>query len=50
MMAARNLQDVEVVRASDVSVYQLLRYPVLVVDKAGLEQMKSRLGDAKEAR
>jgi large subunit ribosomal protein L4 len=43
VLAARNIEDVEVVRAQDVSVYQLLRYPTMVVSKAGLEQLKARL-------
>jgi large subunit ribosomal protein L4 len=41
--ASRNLENVEVARASDVSVYQLLRYPTVVVSQAGLEKMKARM-------
>ena len=43
VLAARNIKNVEVVRASDVNVYQLLRYPAVVLNKAGLEQVKARL-------
>jgi len=43
VLAARNMEGVEVVRASDVNVYQVLRYPALVVSKAGMEQVKARL-------
>jgi large subunit ribosomal protein L4 len=42
--ACRNLPDVELVAASEVNVYQLLRYPVLVISKAGVERIKARLG------
>jgi len=42
-LAARNMEDVEVVRGSDVNVYQVLRYPTLVVSQAGMEQVKARL-------
>ena len=35
VVAARNIPDVEVVRASDVNVFQLLRYPMVVVSRAG---------------
>jgi len=43
VQASRNIGNVEVVRASDVNVYQLLRYPTVVVNRAGLEQMKARM-------
>jgi large subunit ribosomal protein L4 len=43
VLAARNMEDVEVVRGSDVNVYQVLRYPTLVVSQAGMEQVKARL-------
>ena len=42
-LAARNIPRVEVVRASDVNVYQLLRYPVIVATPAAMEVMKGRL-------
>ena len=43
VMASRNIEDVEGVRASDVNVYQILRYPAIVADRAGMEQVKARL-------
>lgn len=46
--AARNIPLVELVEAGSVNVYQLLRYPVLVADKAGMEKLKARLKDGKE--
>ncbi len=46
--AARNIPLVEVTAADHVNVYQLLRYPVLVADKAGIEKLKARLGAGKE--
>ena len=46
VLAARNVENVEVVRASDVNVYQLLRHPEIVVDKAAMELMKTRLESA----
>jgi len=42
-LACRNIPNVEVVRASDVSVYQLLFYPTILVNRAGLDQVKERL-------
>ncbi len=42
-MAVRNLPGVELVKAADVNVYQLLRYPVVLVNGAGLEQLMARL-------
>ncbi|HAS81317.1 MAG TPA: 50S ribosomal protein L4 [Verrucomicrobia bacterium] len=42
-MAVRNLPKVELVKAADVNVYQLLRYPVVLVNGAGLEQLMARL-------
>ncbi len=44
-LAARNIPKVKVQRASDVNVYELLRYPQVVITKAGLEVMKQRLTD-----
>jgi large subunit ribosomal protein L4 len=44
VLAARNIENVEVVRASEVNVYQILRYPTVVLNKAGFEQVKVRLG------
>ena len=42
-LAARNVPRVELVRAADVNVYQLLRYPVVLASSAGLEQLMARL-------
>lgn len=48
--ACRNIPNVELVAASDVNVYQLLRYPAAVISKGALERLKVRLGaDAGEA-
>lgn len=41
--AVQNLPKVEAAAARDVNVYQLLRYPILLVDPAGLEQLTARL-------
>jgi large subunit ribosomal protein L4 len=41
--ASRNVPRVEVVKASDVNVYQLLRYPTVIVNSAAMEQLKARL-------
>lgn len=42
-LAARNLPDVEVVCASNVNTYQIVRYPQIVVTKAAMEQIEQRL-------
>lgn len=42
-LASRNVPRVEVVKARDVNVYQLLRYPSIIVNSAGMEQLKARL-------
>lgn len=42
-LSARNLPDVEVVRARDCSVYQVLRYPAVVVTRAAWDALKIRL-------
>lgn len=42
--AARNMPAVEVVAAREVSVYQIVRYPVLVADRAGMDGLVARLG------
>ncbi|OGV64811.1 MAG: 50S ribosomal protein L4 [Lentisphaerae bacterium RIFOXYA12_FULL_48_11] len=47
--AAKNIPLVEVTTADMVNVYQLLRYPVLVADKAGIEKLKTRLQVGKES-
>jgi len=47
-LASRNVADVEVAGANEVNVYQLLRYPTVVVSKAAMGILQKRLG-AKEA-
>jgi len=42
-LAARNVPRVELVGATDVNVYQLLRYPAVLVNTAGMEQLMARL-------
>jgi large subunit ribosomal protein L4 len=41
--AARNVSAVELVQARDVGVYQLLRYPVVIVTRGGMDVLKGRL-------
>jgi large subunit ribosomal protein L4 len=41
--ASRNIPNVEVAAAKDVNIYQLLRYPVVVVSRSGMDQMQLRL-------
>jgi len=43
LLAARNLQDVEVVCAGNVNTYQIVRYPQIVITKAGVEKIEQRL-------
>jgi len=42
--AARNIPNVEVVAARNVNAYQLMRYPVVVMTRAGIQDMAGRLG------
>lgn len=42
-LAARNLQDVEVVCADNVNVYQIIRYPQIVMTQAAMEKIEQRL-------
>lgn len=42
-MAVRNVPRVELVKAVDVNVYQLLRYPTVLVNSTGMEQLMARL-------
>lgn len=44
-LAARNVPKVEVTTAAQVSTYQIFRYPVIVVDAAGLEVLQKRLSE-----
>jgi large subunit ribosomal protein L4 len=41
--ALRNLTNVEVTTAKDVSTFQLIRYPVTVVTRAGMDVLRLRL-------
>ena len=43
LLAARNLSGVEVVKAAEASVYQLLRYPEIIVNRAGMDILLERL-------
>lgn len=43
-LACRNIPNVAVTRACDVSVYQLLWYPTILVSRAGMDQIVKRLG------
>jgi large subunit ribosomal protein L4 len=47
-LAARNRQKVEVTTAAQAHTYQIVRYPVIVTDAAGLEVLQSRLGEGVE--
>jgi large subunit ribosomal protein L4 len=40
--ASRNIPNVEVAAAKDVNIYQLLRYPIVVVSRSGMDQMQLR--------
>lgn len=48
MRASRNIPKVEVVRARDVSVYQLLRYRTVLATKDGMDALVERLQDKAE--
>ncbi len=48
LLASRNLARVEVVRGRDVNVYQLLRYPSVLVDRCGMAQIMERMGSKTE--
>lgn len=43
VLAARNLQDVEVVCAGNVNTYQIVRYPQIIITKAGVDKLEQRL-------
>lgn len=47
-LAARNREKVEVTTAAQAHTYQIMRYPVIVVDAAGLDILKARLGEGVE--
>ncbi len=42
-LASRNLTDVIIVKADDLNTYHLVRFPVVVLDKSGMEKVKTRL-------
>ncbi|MCK5849460.1 MAG: 50S ribosomal protein L4 [Kiritimatiellae bacterium] len=42
-LASRNIANVEIVKPGDVSVYQLLRYPMVVLDKLAVKSIESRM-------
>jgi large subunit ribosomal protein L4 len=42
-LAARNLEDIEVVCADNVNTYQIVRYPQIVITKAGMEKLEERM-------
>lgn len=42
-LACRNVPKVELVRASDVTAYQLVRYPSILMNVAAVEQIQKRL-------
>ncbi len=42
-LAARNLQDVEVVCVENMNTYQVVRYPQILITKAAMEKLEQRL-------
>ena len=47
-LAARNREKVEVTTAAQAHTYQIVRYPVIVTDAAGLEALQARLSEGVE--
>ena len=47
-LAARNLAKAEVTTAAQANTYQVMRYPAIVADAAGLEALKTRLAEGVE--
>ena len=47
-LAARNLAKAEVTTAAQANTYQIMRYPAIVADAAGLEALKARLAEGVE--
>ncbi|MFC1498657.1 50S ribosomal protein L4 [Verrucomicrobiota bacterium] len=47
-LSASNIPNFEVVKAGDVNVYQLVRYPLVIVNKAGMEELIVRLKGKQE--
>ena len=48
-LAARNRAKVEVTTAAQAHTYQIVRYPVIVTDAAGLEALQARLSEGVES-
>jgi large subunit ribosomal protein L4 len=48
LLASRNLTGVEVARASHVNVYQIARYPKVIVAKGALDVLNQRVTGAKK--
>lgn len=46
LLAVRNLPDVELTTPAEVNTYQLLRWPVVVITRAALESLRTRLACA----
>lgn len=42
-LAVRNMPDVEVATADNVNTYQIVRYPQIVITKAGMEKLEERM-------
>ncbi|HKL22763.1 MAG TPA: 50S ribosomal protein L4, partial [Tichowtungia sp.] len=42
-LAARNMQDVEVVCVDNLNTYQVVRYPQILITKAAVEKLEQRL-------
>lgn len=49
LLAARNLERVEVTRAVDLNPLQVLKYPHLVITRDGLNRLQERLGGGQES-
>lgn len=49
LLAARNLEHVEVTRASDLNPLQVLKYPHLVITRDGLNRLQERLSGGQES-
>lgn len=45
-LACRNVENVDVIRSSDVTVYDVLKHPVILINREGMEQIKQRLSKA----
>lgn len=43
MLASRNLQGIETASADNVNIYQIIRYPQIVITKAAVEKIEQRL-------